>query len=144
MYERMLDKNKIPTTDEIKKYIGESSYKRLLLLESYLENMYLINKELKFPFGSSYGWGYKYSHKTKHLFYLFFEDGALTLTTQIGDKEVELLLEEYKSFSQKAKSVWDNRYPCGENGGWVHYRILEDNEIEDVLRFLKIRKKPQK
>lgn len=91
---------------------------------------------------NSYGWGFKYSHKTKHLFYLFFERDALTATIQIGDKDVPKLLEQYNLFSLKAQSYWENRYPCGKNGGWIHYRILSDDELDDVLRFIAVKNTP--
>ena len=76
------------------------------------------------------------------LFYLFFERDALTATIQIGDKDVPKLLEQYNLFSLKAQSYWENRYPCGKNSGWIHYRILSDDELDDVLRFIAVKKTP--
>lgn len=142
MYERMLDKNNIPEVADIEKFIGNESNGRLQALEKLLQNKYLINRELRYPFGNSYGWGFKYSHKKKHLFYLFFERDALTATIQIGDKEVPALTDQLHLFSQKAQLLWANRYPCGQNGGWIHYRILSDADFDDIIRFIALRKKP--
>lgn len=98
--------------------------KRLSLLEEYLQTQYYLLKELRFPFGNNYGWGYKSSHKSNHLCYAFFEKGAFTVTIQIGDKQLGLLERYLSDLSPKAQELWGNRYPCGDNGGWVHYQIL--------------------
>lgn len=132
----------MPEVTDIERFIGNESNGRLRALEKLLQSKYLINRELHYPFGNSYGWGFKYSHKTKHLFYLFFERDALTATIQIGDKEVPALIEQLHLFSQKARLLWANRYPCGQNGGWIHYRMLSDDELDDIIRFIALRKKP--
>ncbi len=142
MYERLLDKDNEPSIEQIKEYLGDDSYKRLLRLENYLQEQYHLSKEQRFPFGNSYGWGYKYSHKATHLCYAFFEKGAFTVTLQIGDKQVHLVEDMLTSLSSKAQELWDNRYPCGERGGWVHYRVLDDNELKDIYRLIGAKKKP--
>jgi len=139
MYERMLNKNETPQIKDIEDYIGKESCTRLQELENLLQSRYIISRELRFPFGNSYGWGYKYSDKTKHLFYLFFEKEALTAMIQIGDKAVPALMEQFSLFSSKAQSLWETRYPCGKNGGWIHYRITSDSDLEDVIRFIGLR-----
>ena len=142
MHERLLDKNNEPTLEQVREYLGEESVKRLLSLEDYLQTHYHLSKEMRFPFGNSYGWGYKYSHKSSPLCYIFFENGAFTVTIQIGDKRVHLVENYLSDLSSKAQELWENRYPCGDNGGWVHYRILSDNELNDIYKFISAKKKP--
>lgn len=142
MYERLLDKNSIPAIEYIEEYLGNESFLLLTTLEEYLQAHYQLSKELRFPFGNSYGWGYKYSHKSAHLCYAFFEKGAFTLTIQIGDKQAHLVDEIMCELSPKARELWVNRYPCGENGGWIHYRVLDDTELNDVYKFIGVKKKP--
>ena len=142
MYERLLDKTNEPTFDEVRQYLGEDGFKHLLLLEEYLKSHYDLSKQMRFPFGNSYGWGYKYSHKSAHLCYAFFEKGAFTVTIQIGDKQVHLVEKCLGELSQNAQELWENRYPCGDNGGWVHYRILNDEELRDIYKFIGAKKKP--
>ena len=144
MYERLLDKSNEPTFEQVKEYLGEDSMKRLLSLEGYLQTHYQLSKEMRFPFGNSYGWGYKYSHKSSHLCYAFFEKEAFTVTVQIGDKQVHLVETYLDELSDKAQELWKNRYPCGDNGGWVHYRILNDAELNDIYKFISAKKKPIK
>ena len=70
MYERMLNKNIVPSENDIKEHIGEKSFENMELIKNGLEKIFKINLELKFPFGNNYGWGYKFSDGKKHLFYL--------------------------------------------------------------------------
>lgn len=142
MYERLLDKNNEPTLEQIKKHLNSESYERLLAFEEYLKVHYQLLKEMRFPFGNNYGWGYKYSHKSTHLCYAFFEKDAFTITLQLGDKQVHLVEDMLNTLSSKAQELWANRYPCGDHGGWVHYRVLRDEELSDIFKLIVAKKKP--
>lgn len=143
MYERLLDKNQPPSPGFIKDYIGIESYKIMLQFEDFLNSKYHLTKELRFPFGNSYGWGYKYSHKSSHICYAFFELGAFTVTLQLGDNFISKIEQIESRLSSKGKELWNNRYPCGTQGGWIHYRVLE-NDLNDIFEFIKVKKKPTK
>lgn len=136
----MTDKNVKPDNVEIEQYIGAESCRLLQMLEEMLNVRYDIHRELRFPFGAPYGWGYKYSHKTKHLCHIFFEKDAITLTLQIGDGQVPLLDKILPTLSSKAQSLWENRYPCGTNGGWIHYRILSEGELKDIMKLIEVKR----
>jgi hypothetical protein len=144
MYERLLDKNIVLDEDAIEEHMGKQGYERLKKFEGILGSKYQLSKELKFPFGKEYGWGYKYAHRSAHLCYVFFEKGSFTVTLQIGDKQVQSVESTLPSLSQKTQTLWKDRYPCGECGGWIHYRILAEDEMADVVRLIEIRKKPVK
>ncbi len=142
MNERLLDKGVVPDEVTIREHLGEESCKRLADLENHLYEFYQLTRVLRFPFGNNYGWGYKYSHKSSHLCYAFFEKDSFTVMIQIGDKQVPLLESQLSSLLQKTQDLWENRYPCGERGGWIHYKVLTDDEMTDVIKLLAIRKKP--
>ncbi len=144
MYTRLLDKEVAPTEAAIKEFLGPESYCTLLQLEKFLDEYYILTKELKFPFGKQYGWGYKYSHKSNHLCHAFFESGAFTITLQLGDSCVSEVEELLPTISAKANELWKNRYPCGTLGGWIHYRVISSDELEDIIKLIKIKKKPVK
>lgn len=141
MYERMLDKLKEPSIKEIHEVIGDNSILLLNTFEEIMKQRYELKRDLKFPFGNNYGWGYKYSHKTKHLCYVFFEKDAITIMLQISGDLVQKLEKVLLECLPKTKSYWNNRYPCGE-GGWIHYRVLNDEELNDVIRLLALKQKP--
>ena len=139
MYERMLDKNTVPTTKTIKEYMGEEAVENSESLKRALKKACEINIELKFPFGNDYGWGYKVSNKSKHLFYLFPEKGSFTVMLQIKGIKTDKDIDKYNKLSDEGKDYWENRYPCGDNGGWIHYRILNKKHLKDIGIFIGIR-----
>ncbi len=139
MYERMLNKQSVPTENEINEYIGSASVKNMKSIKESLEKLFEINMELKFPFGNNYGWGYKVSSKSKHLFYLFFEKNAITIMLQISKIKTEKEIEKYNNLSEEGKEYWENRYPCGDNGGWIQYRVTNKKQLKDIGIFLSIR-----
>lgn len=101
MYERMLDKALRPEPGQICAYMGADAYARLSALETALAARYDLTRELRFPFGNSYGWGYKYAHRSTHLCYAFFEKGAFTLMVQIGDRQVRPLERALAELSER-------------------------------------------
>jgi len=137
MYERMLNKENKPNQEEIISHLGKRAYNLLATLNDRLEERYDIKRELKFPFGNNYGWGYKYNHKSTHLGYVFFEKDAITLLTQLPR------VSSIDEFLPKTNQVWADRNPCG-NGGWIEYRILNEDELNDVVKLLENKKKPLK
>ena len=137
---RFLDKNIVPSSLEINNLLGKKVVDRLMKLETFLQINYDFIRELKFPFGNNYGWGYKYSHKSKLLCYVFFERDSFTVTITIGKSELKRLYQELDNMLPKTKELWENRYPCGD-GGWVHYRVENDNELLDIQKFIRIKKK---
>lgn len=141
MGDRMLYKNNIPTEKEIFEHIGNNAKVLLKQFEEAFEKQYDMQKELKFPFGNNYGWGYKYSHKTKHLCYVFFESGEIDIMMQISSKDKEKLNEVINEGLCLTKEAWKNRYPCSD-GGWINYRPKAQEDITEIMRLLAFKKKP--
>lgn len=77
----------------------------------------------------------EYSHKKRHLLYLFFEKSSITATLQLGDgPAVEAVIGDLSPY---AVELWENRYPCGKKGGgWIHYQIGEEQQLSDVYRLV--------
>ena len=136
MFERMLDKARLPNVCEIEKHIGKRATKYVKCIIGNLRNCCELKIELKFPFGNSYGWGYKISNKSKHLFYIFFEKRAITVTIQEKAIGTDVAKRMYEALSDEGKEHWKNRYPCGDGGGWIHYRLLNDENFLDVGRLV--------
>ena len=140
MYERMLNKAVVPSETDISDYVGKDIYQLLDYFETKLRTLYDLSKELKFPFGNNYGWGYKYSRKSKHLCYLFFEKQGFTVLLQINGKGKEVLENNITKLLPKTLNLWKQRYPCG-GGGWVNYRPFSAEEVEDIIKLLQIKVK---
>jgi len=132
VYKRMLDKQNIPSEAEIKEYIGKKAVENIETIKNGLEKIFEIKTELKFPFGNNYGWGYKVGTKSKHLFYLFFEKGSINIMLQIGGITTGKEMEKYNNLSEEGKKYWENKHPCGKNGGWIHYRVINKKQLKDM------------
>jgi len=142
MYERMLNKEIVPTEETIKKYIGIKAFENINKIKSAMEKKQKINMELRFPYGNKYGWGYRISdEKSKYLFDIFFEKGSINIMLKTVIKKGNEI-EIYNKLSEEGKNYWENRYPCG-NGGWIHYRVINKKHLKDIGLFLSIKTKQE-
>ncbi len=141
--ERMLNKEEIPTQETINNLLGEEGMHRLMLFEKMLRENYDLNRELKFPFGNSYGWAYRYTHKKALLLYIFFEKNGFCCTVSINDGGAGMVNEIIGIMLPKTKTLWANRYPCGKEGGWVNYSVYGDEELQDIIRLVACKVKPK-
>ncbi len=140
MSTRLTNKAAEPSLLDIRQLLGPAASVRLDQLECWLRSRYDINRALRFPFGASYGWGYKYSHKQAHLCYVFFERDAFTVTLQIGDARVPALTAALPSLQPATQQLWKHRYPCGKQGGWVHLQVHSDADLKDAQILIDTRK----
>ena len=56
MYERMLNKQAVPTIEEMTSYCGVNA-ELFTMLNQWLSNQYCTLQETVFPYGNHYGWG---------------------------------------------------------------------------------------
>ena len=134
MFERMLDKSRIPTIEKMNTYCGVNGN----LFEEV--NDYLVEKlgtrtEIRFPYGNKYGWSITHRKQQKLICDIFAEAGALTVMLRLSNKQFEALYGEMLSYTQ---DYIDNKYPCGD-GGWIHYRILCQEHLYDIEKLLKVK-----
>lgn len=131
--QRLIDKQQPPTEGQIHQFIGADALGLLAQFEEGLSQRYDLKRELRFPFGKQYGWGYRYAHKKTLLCYLFFEKGGIACTLSINDKgasKVEALFDQLQPHMQE---LWHQRYPCGKVGGWLHPKIKTNQDVADIL-----------
>jgi len=132
MYERMLNKQEEPTFEDLIRYSGESG-NLWLELDKYLEDEFKAKRLIRFPYGNEYGWGAKYSAKSRHVCDVFAESGAFTALFQISDRAMETV---YNDLDDYAKQIWENKHPC-KSGGWIEYRVLQSGQLEDLKKIIR-------
>ena len=141
---RLTEKKHKPREESVRAFMGDEAWQRLIRFEEMLEERYDLNREMKFPFGNDDGWGFRYSHKKSLLLYVFFEEGGFSCTISINDKgapKVEAMLDD---LLPEIQTLWENRYPCGDNGGWIHRPVVGDDELLDIIRLVGVKVKPKK
>lgn len=131
MYERMLDKTRKPSFEEMIAYCGNAG-SFWLELDEFLRKQCGVEDCVRFPYGKKYGWSKKYSYKNKLICDVFAEQDAVFVLIRMADNAIEPIYDELGDY---AKRVWDDRYPCG-SGGWMNYRITEKSQLEDLIKII--------
>jgi hypothetical protein len=73
---------------------------------------------------------------------VFFEKDGFCCTISINDKGAQQVEAILGDLLPKTQALWNNRYPCGERGGWIHQSVQADDELPDLIRLIGIKRKP--
>ncbi len=134
MYERMLNKQAIPTIEEMTKFCGENS-ERFSLLNEWLTSTFNTEQKIVSPYGKKYGWGVAHKKKNKLICNVFAEDSAFTVMVRLSDKQYNTIYNRLEKYTQE---YIDNKYPCGD-GGWIHYRVTSKEHFDDIKILLSVK-----
>ena len=128
MYERMLNKQVVPTVEEMTEYCSVNA-ERFSMLNDWLTDVFHTEQKLVFPYGNQYGWGIGHYKKKKLLCNIF------TVMLRLTNEQYETVYSELKKYTQE---YIDNKYPCGD-GGWIHYRVVCQEHYEDIRKLLEVK-----
>lgn len=134
MYERMLNKQVIPTIEDMTKYCGENA-KYFSALSEWLTTTFETEQQVVFPYGNNYGWGISHKRKKKLICNVFAEDNSFTIMMRLSEKQCK---EVYGQLGEYAKEYIDNKYPCSD-GGWIHYRVTGKEHLEDIQKIISVK-----
>lgn len=139
MFERMLDKLAKPTIEEMAVFCGENA-ERFSLLNEWLASVFHTDERIVFPYGNHYGWGVSHKVKNKLICNIFAEDNAFTVMMRLSDRQYQTV---YSQLQEYARGLIDNKYSCGD-GGWIHYRVTEEEQFDDIKTLLAVKCSPAK
>ena len=131
MYERMLNKQVVPTIEEMTSYCGVNA-ELFTMLNQWLSNQYCTLQETVFPYGKHYGWGIAHRSKKKLLCNIFPEDNAFTVMVRCSDRQFASVYGNMQKYTQE---YMDHKSPCGD-GGWIHYGVKCKEHLEDIMKLL--------
>lgn len=131
MYERMLNKQVMPTIEEMTNYCGKCG-EYFILLNEWITESYGTEQQIVFPYGNQYGWGISHKRKKKLICNVFAEVNAFTVMIRVSEKQCQAI---YEQIGEYAKEYLDNKYPCSD-GGWIHYRILGEKHLYDIKKII--------
>ena len=134
MYERMLNKQVVPTIEEMTEYCAENA-ERFSMLNDWLTTAFCTEQKVVFPYGNKYGWGIGHYKKKKLMCNVFAEAGAFTVMMRVTHAQYEAIYGEMKKYTQE---YIDNKYPCSD-GGWIHYRVICQEHYEDLKKLLEVK-----
>lgn len=134
MYERMLNKQVMPSIEEMTDYCGKNA-ELFSMLNEWMVTTFDTEQKVVFPYGNNYGWAIAHRKKNKLICNVFAEEGAFTVMMRLSNKQYETLYEQLGKHTQE---YIDNKYPCGD-GGWIHYRVTCHEYFEDVKKLLSMK-----
>ena len=134
MYDRMLDKTRIPTKDELIEYCGNMSG-LFSSINDWLNVKFETESKIVFPYGNNYGWGISHKKKKKLICNIFAEKDAFTIMLRLSDKQFQSV---FKKLRKDTQDLIDNKYPCGD-GGWIHYRAISSDDLKDIKTLLAVK-----
>lgn len=134
MYERMLNKQQVPSFNEMISYC-EDAGELWMNMDKYLKDTHEMKGCIRFPYGNKYGWSMKYSYKNKHICDIFAEKCAFMVLIRVTDDAIKSI---YRELSDYAKNICDNKYPCG-SGSWLNYRITNKEQLPDLMKIIGIK-----
>ena len=140
-YKRLLNKEHKPDKAEILKTLGNTTGAAWNDLQEFLGTYYDFVPETKF-YASKYGWTVRYRRSGKTLCSLFPEGGAFSVLLVLGAKEAGnamLILNEFSAGLQKI--IMDTEQ--FHDGRWLWIRVLAIDDIDDIKKLIKIKKKPK-
>ena len=137
-YERLLDKNHLPTEREILRIIGNSAL--WLELKQYLESSYDFTPELV-NYGK-HGWTIRYRKSGKTLVSLFPEKGAFTVLIVLGKLETEKVLAVMDQCNANVRTLIEEAEQL-RDGRWLWIRVHRKGDIISIKKLLAIKRKPK-
>ena len=137
MFERLSEKIECPHMDEFITHIG--TCKELFMnIDNFLKDELNAESMLRYSVDSSVrAWGMKYSRKTKYFCDIIAEKDAFTVVMRLSDEQIKRAYEEVLPYAKECL----NNYHRTSNGGWVQYRILNLEHLNDAKKILLIRNK---
>jgi hypothetical protein len=138
-YQRLLNKEKKPSSEEIIETIG----KRCTLwldIHKYIEENYDFTSELVF-WTKKYGWTIRYKKGSRTFGYFFPEKEAFSVLIVLGRKEVGKV--DLTKLNTKVKSIFKTTEQL-HDGRWLWIRVLKKSDVESIKEFLFTKSKPIK
>lgn len=134
MYERLLDKNVKPTMEEFVAHIGIG--KELFEnIDAFLINELNLEKEIKFD-AHSRCWKINFRVKRKYICDIIAEKDAFTIVTRLSEENIEKVYDDISLYANKCIDNSPFRHR-----GWIEYRVLCFEHLEDAKTILKNRAK---
>lgn len=134
MYERMLNKDAMPTAAEMAAYCAQTAA-WFIQLNEWLSQVYSTTQNIVFPYGNHYGWCISHRKKKKLLCNIFAEKNAFTVMMRLSDEQFAIVYGQVQAYTQ---AYIDNCYSCGD-GGWIQYRVTCEDHFDDIRKLLEVK-----
>ena len=146
MNERIMDKTKQPTFDEMDAWIGQPLAKEWSTLRQFLEETYHIEPIFN-EGGRKYGWNLQYRIKKRPLCEMYPEHGSFTALVILGKVELEKAMEKITTYGTLVQKALVET-PKYHDGCWMYLRVADTStchqDVLDIFELILIKRKPPK
>jgi hypothetical protein len=144
MHERMMDKTRQPTDEEMLVHIGQPIAEAWASLRRFLVETYAIQPVFN-PGGQKYGWNLQHRLGGRPLCELYPERGSFTALVILGKAELDQALARLASFGSTVQQFLENS-PRYHDGCWMYIRVSDpltcSRDVQDVQQLILIKRKP--
>ncbi len=128
------DKANQPTREAMLQAVGASrlAWERL---EQFVTQSYRVKTDFSF-YGKNYGWALRFRKGGKALLSLYPRKDGFTVQVVLGEAQVQEALQ--RGLGQNARRAIESATPFAE-GRWLFIPIDSDEDVEDVIRLLKLK-----
>ncbi len=145
-YERLVDRNDVPTDEEMVAAIGMPLADAWIKLRRFLVETYQIESYLQFG-GPRYGWNLQHRKGGRPLCEMYPERGSFTALVILGAKELQSALQRLDSFTPLVQKALTET-PRYHDGCWMYLRLADPatclQEEQDIEQLILIKKNPPK
>ena len=131
-----------PAKSEIEALIGKNAMGVWEQLETDIDRVYEMDKYWNKGFGD-WVYEYKYRRGGKTLCTFYAKQDVANLLVILGKMEREKFEQQRGSFSERFLALYDST-KIYYDGKWLWIPIDEKLETEDILRLLKIKRRPNR
>lgn len=131
-----------PEKSEIEALIGKNAMGVWEQLETDIDRVYEMDKYWNKGFGD-WVYEYKYRRGGKTLCTFYAKQDVANLLVILGKMEREKFEQQRGSFSERFLALYDSA-KIYYDGKWLWIPIDEKLETEDILRLLKIKRRPNR
>jgi hypothetical protein len=144
MHERMLDKTRQPTDEEMLAHIGQPIGEAWTSLRLFLVETYAIQPIFNSG-GQKYGWNLQHRLGGRPLCELYPERGSFTALVILGKVELDQALARLASFGPTVQQSLENS-PRYHDGCWMYIRVSDpltcSRDGQDIQQLILIKRKP--
>ncbi len=144
MYERMLDKSRQPSDEDMINTIGQPIAEAWTALRRFLVETYDIVPKFD-KGGRNYGWNLQHRAGGRPLCELYPEKGSFTALVILGKAELDLALGRLDSFGATVRRALTDSHRY-HDGCWMYIRVSDpqscQQDVQDIQQLILIKRKP--
>lgn len=131
-----------PARNEIENLIGEATIELWEQLETAIDGQYEMDKYWNKGFGD-WVYEYKYRKSGKTLCTFYAKQDVANLLIILGKTEREKFERQREYFSEELLTLYESTQ-IHYDGKWLWIPIDEKLSVEDILRMLKLKRRPNR